>query len=175
MQMILRRIRGIAGMAALWGGTFGVVGAAYALWRFRVVTNVFIDGRDVTPPGWLVAARGALIVAPWGVLTGTCFALGLIALARSRPGWRAADTLPSPRGAAAWGAVAAIALPMAAAAAAYLGLLPGHAAHYGLPIRVLGAVALAGGAVAAGVVAVARKPLSTRIAPPDQRALPRDA
>jgi hypothetical protein len=162
-------------MAALWGGTFGLVGAGYALWRFRAVTNVFIDGRDVTPPAWLVGARGALIVAPWGVLAGTCFALGLIALARSRPGWRAADMLPSPRGAAAWGAVAAIALPMAAAAAAYLGVLPGHAAYYGLPIRLLGAVALAGGAVAASVVAVARKPLSARLASLDQRALPRDA
>ena len=175
MQIMLRRLRGIAVMAVMWGASFGMVGAAYALWRFRAVTNVFIDGRDVTPPGWLVAARGALIVAPWGILAGACFALGLIALARSRPGWRAADTLPSPRGAAAWGAVAAVALPMAAAAAAYLGVLPGHAAYYGLPNRILGAVALAGGAVAAGVVAAGRKPLSTRLAPADQRSLPRDA
>jgi hypothetical protein len=174
MRVMLRRFRGIAGMAALWGGTFGVVGAGYALWRFRAVTKVFIDGRDVTPPEWLVAVRGALIVAPWGLLAGTCFALGLIALAQSRPGWRAVDSLPTPRGAAAWGAVAAIALPMAAAVAAYLGVLPGHALSYGLPVRVLGAVALAGGAVAAGVVAVGRRPLSARVAAPQARALPRD-
>lgn len=174
MHVMLRRVRGIVGMAALWGGTFGVIGAGYALWRFRAVSQVFIDGQDVTPPWWLVAVRGARIVAPWGVLAGTCFALGLIALARSRPGWRAADALPSPRGAAAWGAVAAIALPMAAAAAAYLGVLPGHPVYYGLPIRILGAAALAGGAVAAGVVAVGRRPLSARLAAPQPRSLPRD-
>ena len=174
MQIMLRRLRGIAGMAVMWGVSFGMVGAAYALWRFQVVTNVFIDGRDVTPPGWLVAARGALIVAPWGVLAGTCFALGLIAIARSRPGWRAADALPSPGRAAAWGAVAAVALPIAAAAAAYLGVFPGHGAYYGLPVRILGAVALAGGGVAAGVVAVGRRPLSAQLAAPDPRSLPRD-
>ena len=176
MSVMLRRFRGVVGMAIMWGAAFAVVGAAYAVWRFNGahVASVWIDGRDVTPPAWLVAVRGARILAPWGVLAGTCFALGLIAIAARRSGWRRTDALPSVGSAGAWGVASAIALPLATVAAASLGILSGPSWHYGLPVKLLGAVAVAGGGLAAGLVAIARKPLSARLSAPHVRPLPPD-
>ena len=175
MHIMIRRARGVLGMAAMWGAAFGMVGAGYALWQFHYrVTRIVMDGRDITPAWWLVAARGANIVAPWGVLGGVCFALGLIALARSRTGWRTADALPTTGRGAAWGAFAATMVPLAAAAAAALGMLHGTAIHYGLPIRLVGAAAVAGGAVAAAVISIGRRSPVAQLGGARAVSLPRD-
>lgn len=174
MSVMLRRIRGVVGMALMWGAAFAVVGAVYAVWRFQGahVVSVWIDGRNVTPPAWLVAVRGARILAPWGLLAGACFALGLIALTARRSGWRRGDLLPSIGSAGAWGAVSAIALPLAAVAAASSGLLSGPSWHHGLPVTLLGVVAVAGGGLASGLVALGRRPTSARLNGPAARPLP---
>jgi hypothetical protein len=118
--------------------------------------------------------RGATGFAPWGILAGACFAIALIAIARSRTGWRAVDALPSPGRAAAWGAGAAILLPLAAATAASLGILPGHTAAYWFSARLLVTAATAGGALAAALVAVGRKPLRAQLAGPQALPLPHE-
>ena len=173
MSVMLRRIRGVAGMALMWGAAFAVMGAIYAVWHFDAhVISVWIDGRDVTPPTWLVAVRGARILAPWGLLAGACFALGLIALTARHTGWRRTDALPSLGSVGAWGAVSAIALPLAVVAAASSGLLTGPSWQYGLPVKLLGAVAIAGGGMASGLVALARRPSTVRLSGPAARSLP---
>ncbi|MFL5563253.1 MAG: hypothetical protein ACJ79K_17440 [Gemmatimonadaceae bacterium] len=175
VYVMLRRVRGIVGMALVWGAAFAMVGAGYAVWRWSTVhvTKVVIGGRDVTPSTWVVALRGAIIVAPWGMLAGVCFALALIVIGQRRSTWRRTDALPTPGNAAAFGAVASIALPLATVAATALGILSGAGGIHGLPIRLLGAVAAAGSGLAAGLVALARMPARARLGEPGARSLPR--
>ena len=173
MSVTLRRLRGVVGMAVLWGGAFAAIGATYFLWlSYRFPGRAYIDGREVTPPEWLVAVRGAIVFAPWGVLAGTCFALLLIAVTRRHSGWRRTDALPSLRGAAVRGALAAIALPLALGIAETLGIISAHGAAYWLSAWPLGTVAVAGGGLAAGLVAIAKRPLALRSAGSGSPVLP---
>lgn len=106
MTLMLRRLRGVLGFALLSGAAWGVVGAAYALSLSRHVSLVLRDGVPIPVPLWLIAVRGALPFAGWGVAAGAAFA-GLLWLLGRRT--REVSALRLPLVAAAGTAGAALA------------------------------------------------------------------
>ena len=128
MSVVLRRARGLAGVAATWGVAWGAIFAAVGL-----VIGVF-DPDSIDPgEGPLLVAR---IGATYGFVTGTSFGalLGLAERHRSilnLPLWRVA----------AWGALAA---------SVYILLTP-------VPNGMLLFVCPIGAALAAGSVALAKR------------------
>jgi hypothetical protein len=159
MPTLLRRIRGTIAMAFWWAIAWAPFGAAIALGEWvRFVLKY--DIRLAHP--WRVAARTALEFGAWGAIGGVCFALALMAAARVRG--------PKPGRMSAWratcsGAIVALAVPLTYKVALVLGLLPVPNVGVGailsaLPTSaaiLLGAFATLGGAVAAGILATARR------------------
>lgn len=158
MRLLLRRVRGIAGMALLWAAAWAPAYAVYAVWRFRHVVRVVRDGVELPLHWWLIAARGAMFGASAGAAMGAIFALLLVALARRRQGTPLSIRLTATCGALAVGAIAGAAeLPLA------------HLLTWLRPVVLLvpgGALTAApiGAALAAGALLLARRDPGRRLA-----------
>jgi hypothetical protein len=175
MRIVVRRARGAVGMALVWSAAWATIGMGFALWSTRHLVAVVVGGQSAPPNRWLIAAYGASAFAPWGALAGLGFAVGLMLVAHAR---RGAEP-PSPARAGAWGAAAAVVLPLAYAMAVALGLTSGPLAARFLdttfihPAFIAGFAAL-GGAVAAGLMALARRAPDARLEAARAPALPAD-
>ena len=106
MATALRRLRGLAGTAAVWAGAWGLVGVMPS-----VAVQAFWFGRHGGAPLSLavilpMAGWGFAIWAAWGALSGLVF--GMVVAIGERH--RSVDGL-SPRRIAGWGAIAGLTIP----------------------------------------------------------------
>ena len=154
-------------MAAWWALAWAPVGAILALWQWL---GFYLNHDLRLPHMWVGVARAALEFGAWGALGGAGFALAL--MMASRRYVRPTEQI-TVRVAALSGALVAAGFPLVYKVGLAVALFPVPRLGVGavlasLPLTgamLLGGFAILGGAVAAGVLTIARRSSPGSLAP----------
>jgi hypothetical protein len=148
--VILRRLRGIATMAVLWGGVWAVASLPFAAWISRIALKI----PGLTPSRWEVALSVVQQFAATGAIGGAVFAIVFMAIERNRR----VEDVSLGRG-ALWGFVGGIAFPILVLSAALVG---GAGLPWGLSVLAISG-ALGAGCAAASLALARRAPEPAQI------------